>query len=484
MHIRKVEIKNLWGNDFSWTLNEDVNVLIGRNGLGKSTILRMLHQAVLPTEHKLDLELFYSIDEMIVEMEDDIVIRINSEARTITTNKKSIDYKSNVTLINTFDVHEDIPNHIAPILSHDFTYLDSLLLTLKHEFTGYQRDLAIKAEEAFRIDDGNLRQSKIQEMEATYEPKNLFSKILSEVFSETQKQFDEKNFEFLKEGIQLPIKPEKLSSGEKQILIILVSTLLQNRKKHILLMDEPEISLHIGWQQNLIKNIRRINPNCQIIVTTHSANIYLQGWVEKVTWLADIKSISSSDRESDILTETNIESNNLIQEIILDFTDFSGNENVKRYNFNRKLNSYTSFTKNECIELLDFLRQNEITPDVITFTSLISKVSNYEDAKEIFDLMEQEKYTKLSYVKPNDITINTLIKKVSKVEDGIELIQNLSANEKLQVYPDIITFSTLLGKARNIKEIELIEELREYYGVDKNNIYSSKLKFKGFQGGN
>jgi hypothetical protein len=32
MYIQKIEIKNLWGNDFPWTLNEDINVLIGKNG--------------------------------------------------------------------------------------------------------------------------------------------------------------------------------------------------------------------------------------------------------------------------------------------------------------------------------------------------------------------------------------------------------------------------------------------------------------------
>ncbi|MDM8549561.1 ABC transporter ATP-binding protein [Desulfobacterales bacterium HSG2] len=75
----RVEIKNLWGNDFSWTLSEDVNVLIGKNGSGKSAILRMLNEAVLPVEEsKLNFRLFDPVDEMIVELEDDIVIRIST----------------------------------------------------------------------------------------------------------------------------------------------------------------------------------------------------------------------------------------------------------------------------------------------------------------------------------------------------------------------------------------------------------------------
>lgn len=67
-----------------------------------------------------------------------------------------------------------------------------------------------------------------------------------------------------------------------------------------------------------------------------------------------------------------------------------------------------------------------------------------------------------------------MIKKVNKVEEGLELIQNISNNEKLQLYPDIITFSSLLGKAKNTDEINLLEEMREYYKVKPNDIYLFK----------
>jgi hypothetical protein len=92
--------------------------------------------------------------------------------------------------------------------------------------------------------------------------------------------------------------------------------------------------------------------------------------------------------------------------------------------------------------------------------------------------MTAETYTQLSHVKPNEITLNTLIKKVSRVKEGIELIQEISNNNKLQLYPDIITFSTLLGKVRNTDEMRSLEEVRNYYGVKTNEIYLNKLKFK------
>ena len=65
----------------------------------------------------------------------------------------------------------------------------------------------------------------------------------------------------------------QLSSGEKQMVIILGEALLQRLQPAIYIADEPELSLHIEWQQMLISNIREINPNAQILFATHSPDI-------------------------------------------------------------------------------------------------------------------------------------------------------------------------------------------------------------------
>jgi predicted ATP-binding protein involved in virulence len=472
MYIRKIEIKNLWGKDFSWILNKDVNVLIGKNGSGKSTILKMLNEAVLPIEDsKLNFRLFDPIDEMIIELENDVVIKIDSENRSITGLKEGSDYTLNTTWVSTFDV-------IEKSLNPNITLLDYQIDKLKQEFVTYQRDLSNQVEEAFKENDDETRRNKLDRIKDIYEPKKIFIDILTKLFSDTEKNFDEKEFHFLKPGMQTPISPVNLSSGEKQILIILLKILLQDRKEYVLLMDEPEISLHIDWQRLLIEHIRQINPNCQIITTTHSPTIYYQGWIEKITRIEEIRSPLGAAIESPRITEKTTQSEGCVENIKNDFKCFSGSGLAKLYQFNRKINTYTSFTKDECIELLGFLRYNQIYPDVITFTTLISKVNSYSDAKDIFDLMEQQSYSVLSHVKPNDITLNTLMKKVSTVEEGIKLIQNVSNNETLQLYPDIITFSTLLGKAKNKDEITLLEETRNYYGIKTNDIYLNKLNFK------
>lgn len=62
-----------------------------------------------------------------------------------------------------------------------------------------------------------------------------------------------------------------LSSGEKQLLTILVATV--NAGASVILVDEPELSMHVDWQRRLIQSMRTLNPIAQIIVATHSPEI-------------------------------------------------------------------------------------------------------------------------------------------------------------------------------------------------------------------
>jgi predicted ATPase len=65
----------------------------------------------------------------------------------------------------------------------------------------------------------------------------------------------------------------QLSSGEKQLIILLTEALLQKCKETLFIADEPELSLHIEWQRKVISSITKLNPNAQIIIATHSPEI-------------------------------------------------------------------------------------------------------------------------------------------------------------------------------------------------------------------
>ena len=86
------------------------------------------------------------------------------------------------------------------------------------------------------------------------------------------------------DGIQAMVKIREISN----VPVILLTVLLEEEKPYVLLMDEPEISLHVEWQQKLVDNIRMLNPHAQIILTTHSPAVIMNGWLDAVTDVADI----------------------------------------------------------------------------------------------------------------------------------------------------------------------------------------------------
>jgi len=66
---------------------------------------------------------------------------------------------------------------------------------------------------------------------------------------------------------------EHLSSGEKQILILLTQALLNEGQPVVYMADEPELSLHVEWQAMLLDSVVALAGEVQIIVATHSPDI-------------------------------------------------------------------------------------------------------------------------------------------------------------------------------------------------------------------
>ena len=79
-------------------------------------------------------------------------------------------------------------------------------------------------------------------------------------------------------GAALPI--DKLSSGERQILILYYLLLFEAKQGSLIIIDEPEISLHVGWQQRLGKtfsDIARLR-GMHMAVATHSPQVIHDNW--------------------------------------------------------------------------------------------------------------------------------------------------------------------------------------------------------------
>ena len=112
--------------------------------------------------------------------------------------------------------------------------------------------------------------------------------MIDRLFAETGKTIIRTENEVRFSQIGETLQPYQLSSGEKQLLVVLLTVLVEDRLPFVLFMDEPEVSMHIEWQKQLIDLILQLNPNVQIILTTHSPAVIMDGWMDRVTEVSDI----------------------------------------------------------------------------------------------------------------------------------------------------------------------------------------------------
>lgn len=77
---------------------------------------------------------------------------------------------------------------------------------------------------------------------------------------------------------------DQLSSGERQMIIQVYELLFRAQSGTLVLIDEPELSLHMMWQMNYMKNLSQIAQlrNFQCIVATHSPQIFNSIWSRSV----------------------------------------------------------------------------------------------------------------------------------------------------------------------------------------------------------
>lgn len=72
----------------------------------------------------------------------------------------------------------------------------------------------------------------------------------------------------------------ELSSGEQEILVLFYKLIFES-DVNLLLIDEPEISLHIVWQKELLENLKsvvKLKKNIKVIIATHSPQIISHNW--------------------------------------------------------------------------------------------------------------------------------------------------------------------------------------------------------------
>jgi len=263
-YIEEIEIDALWSGrkHIKWQLDKKVNILSGINGVGKSTIINKVVKGLLQG------------GEFPSHMLKGVRLKVYPE------DAKWIRYD----IIRSFDRPIVSKTSVEQTDMHLVTELDWQLFNLQRKYLDYQVNIGNRIIQTLQSGEPDAAE-KAQKIS---EPKKLFQDMVDNLFSETGKKIIRTENEIRFSQIGESLVPYMLSSGEKQMLAILLTVLVEDNLPYVLFMDEPEISLHIEWQKTLIDNILALNPNVQIILTTHSPAVIMNGWMDSVTEVSDI----------------------------------------------------------------------------------------------------------------------------------------------------------------------------------------------------
>jgi len=263
-YIEQIEIDSLWSGKrhIVWNLDRRVNVLSGVNGVGKSTILNRVIKGLSQG------------GEFPSHMLKGVHLKVQPE------DAKWIRYD----VIRFFDRPLINLEAVAKMDMSLTTELDWQLFQLQRKYLDYQVNIGNRIIAALQSGEPDAAE-KAQLLSA---PKNRFQDIVDDLFEATGKKIIRSENEIQFSVLGETLLPYLLSSGEKQILAILLTVLVEDQQPYVLFMDEPEVSLHIDWQKRLIDLILELNPNVQIILTTHSPAVIMDGWMDHVTEVSDI----------------------------------------------------------------------------------------------------------------------------------------------------------------------------------------------------
>jgi predicted ATP-binding protein involved in virulence len=220
----------------------DLIVLAGINGSGKTTLFEYIIKTF--------------------ELEPNIL------TGKITTNKKGLINKNKIVIVNHPTQNSDEKYGINAreifIAEFNITYIEAKAL-----------NIGIK-EEILKYIDFLIYEQLFSAKEAYSELKKEINNIFDGFNLEVQFSNIDKNKNiFFTNSLNEKISIDDLSTGEKELLNKVFSLYTSDIKDSVILIDEPEISLHPSWQNRIVKiytNFAKQNNN-QIIIATHSPQI-------------------------------------------------------------------------------------------------------------------------------------------------------------------------------------------------------------------
>lgn len=265
-YIKQIEIDSLWSGvkHIVWDLDPKVNILSGVNGVGKSTIINKVVKGL------------YGSGEITSLMLKGVRLKVSPDDGE----------KIRFDVIRSFDRPLMNSDTISKVDMSLVTELDWQLFQLQRKYLDYQVNIGNRMIQVLQSGQPDAAE-RAQQLSR---PKKLFQDMLDSLFVDTGKTIIRSENEIRFSQIGETLVPYQLSSGEKQMLCILLTVLVEDNLPYVLFMDEPEVSLHFEWQKQLIDLILKLNPNIQLIMTTHSPAVIINGWGGHVTEVTDITS--------------------------------------------------------------------------------------------------------------------------------------------------------------------------------------------------
>ena len=301
MKIEKVHIKNIKGiKDLELSFKKDneildVIVLAGVNGSGKTTILESIKDFFdnrnvnynEPEKSNINLNIFFEEFEKnnIKEAEKNCKDRREHKLKDFFeglryyeySRKKNGEYYDDL-IAKKFDVP---PKIIYVPAENKFEEIQTYSTTLLREY----KFINIINSNVIRDIPSYIatRRNYLATIEEDLTMKEITNKVVNEINSIFDiLELDVKLKGFSKDEKTMPIFENSageefdindLSSGEKQLFLRTLSIKMLEPKNSIILIDEPELSLHPKWQQRIIEVYKKIGENNQIIIATHSPHI-------------------------------------------------------------------------------------------------------------------------------------------------------------------------------------------------------------------
>lgn len=276
LYIKSIDIKGLFGEkDLHWDLRQDVNILGGQNGSGKSTILRALYLLLKGGEALDQHKCGKLMESMTVELTNGNVQKW-VKGNAYLDQQMASPVRPVVEYVSTFEPMMmdmvSMKQNAEYEVGEQSTYLDALVSYEKNRRNEWFSEVMSSIPQ-----DAQYVLVSKKEGNAMSAYSDMF-KTMAE-FTKQYAPLQKGKLTFKKHDAE--IDRASLSSGEKMLLYILLKVTNMQKQPGILIMDEPDLAMHVEWQKVLLKSLRELNPNMQLIVCTHAPRM-ITGWQECV----------------------------------------------------------------------------------------------------------------------------------------------------------------------------------------------------------